>query len=117
LSAGMNSFYRVGALAPRSNAYAPRGFFHKGRSHGRALAERSARCSRGVPPFVDAGGLPACNTARPRSRIPETAMTVTLLAPLWSASARVQRAANNTPPMRQLETDHAAVRLLQQALN
>ena len=40
-------------------------------------------------------------------------MTVTLLAPLWSASARVQRAANNTPPMRQLETDHAAVRLLQ----
>ena len=44
-------------------------------------------------------------------------MTVTLLAPLWSASARVQRAANNAPPMRQFEADHAAVRLLQQALN
>ncbi len=44
-------------------------------------------------------------------------MTVTLLAPLWSANARVQRAANNLPAMRQLEADHSAVKLLQQALN
>src|SRR3982751_4805488 len=28
----MNSFYRVGALTLRSNAYDPRGFFHKPRS-------------------------------------------------------------------------------------
>src|SRR3954453_3238460 len=36
LSAGMNSFYRVGALAPRSNAYATRGLFHKGPSASRS---------------------------------------------------------------------------------
>src|SRR5664279_3074054 len=33
LSTGMNSFYRVGALTLRSNAYAPLDIFHKGRSH------------------------------------------------------------------------------------
>lgn len=44
-------------------------------------------------------------------------MTVTLLAPLWAGNARVQRAANNAPAMRQFESDHSAVGLLQQALN
>lgn len=43
-------------------------------------------------------------------------MTVTLLAPQWAANQRLQRAANNNPPMRQGEPDKAAVRLLQQAL-
>ena len=43
-------------------------------------------------------------------------MTVTLLAPLWAGNARVQRAANNQPPMRQGEGDRVAVKLLQQAL-
>jgi len=43
-------------------------------------------------------------------------MTVALLSPHWSASRRIQNAANNTPSMRQNEGDHAAVRLLQQAL-
>jgi peptidoglycan hydrolase-like protein with peptidoglycan-binding domain len=44
-------------------------------------------------------------------------MTVTLLSPLWASNSRVQRAANNAPAMRQFESDHAAVKLLQQALN
>lgn len=43
-------------------------------------------------------------------------MTVTLLAPHWAANARTQRAANNGPPMRQGEGDHAAAKLLQEAL-
>src|SRR6516165_2978620 len=43
-------------------------------------------------------------------------MPVTLLAPLWATNARVQRAANDNPPMQQHEGDHAAVRLLQEAL-
>jgi peptidoglycan hydrolase-like protein with peptidoglycan-binding domain len=43
-------------------------------------------------------------------------MTVVLLAPLWAANTRVQRAANNQPPMRQGETDRTAVTLLQTAL-
>lgn len=42
-------------------------------------------------------------------------MTVTLLAPHWSANARIQRAANGTP-MRAGESDKAAVKLLQEAL-
>lgn len=43
-------------------------------------------------------------------------MTVTLLSTHWAANARIQRAANNQPPMRQNDGDHAAVKLLQQAL-
>ena len=43
-------------------------------------------------------------------------MTVTLLAPLWAGNTRIQRAANNAPPMRQREADSTAVALLQQAL-
>jgi len=43
-------------------------------------------------------------------------MPVTLLAPLWATNARVQRAAHDNPPMQQHEGDHAAVRLLQEAL-
>ena len=43
-------------------------------------------------------------------------MTVALLAPLWAANRRIQFAANNNTPMRQGESDHAAVTLLQTAL-
>src|ERR1700687_3001295 len=43
-------------------------------------------------------------------------MSVVLVSPHWAANARIQRAANNNPAMRQHETDHAAVTLLQQAL-
>jgi peptidoglycan hydrolase-like protein with peptidoglycan-binding domain len=43
-------------------------------------------------------------------------MTVTLLAQHWGANARLQRAANNNPTMRQGEGDHAAAKLLQEAL-
>ena len=39
----MNSFYRVGALTLRSNAYGPRGFFHKPRSHRPPLPVRRSR--------------------------------------------------------------------------
>jgi len=43
-------------------------------------------------------------------------MAVTLVSPHWAANARIQNAANNSPPMGQGEGDHAAVTLLQQAL-
>jgi peptidoglycan hydrolase-like protein with peptidoglycan-binding domain len=43
-------------------------------------------------------------------------MPVVLLSSHWSANARIQRAANNNQPMRQNETNHDAVKLLQQAL-
>jgi peptidoglycan hydrolase-like protein with peptidoglycan-binding domain len=43
-------------------------------------------------------------------------MTVSLISPHWAANARIQRAANNNPPMRQHEGDRAAVKLLQEAL-
>lgn len=43
-------------------------------------------------------------------------MTVTLISPHWAANARIQRAANNQPPMRQQDGDRVAVKLLQQAL-
>ena len=42
-------------------------------------------------------------------------MAIQLLAPLWVGNARVQRAANNSPPMQKHEGDHAAVALLQGA--
>jgi peptidoglycan hydrolase-like protein with peptidoglycan-binding domain len=44
-------------------------------------------------------------------------MTVTLQAPLWAGNSRIQRAANNAPPLRLNDSDRAAVSLLQQALN
>jgi peptidoglycan hydrolase-like protein with peptidoglycan-binding domain len=44
------------------------------------------------------------------------AMTVTLLSPHWSANTRVQKAANNSAPIRQGDPDKVAVKLLQQAL-
>jgi len=43
-------------------------------------------------------------------------MTVQLLSPHWAANSRIQKAANNNTPMRSGEQDHAAVKLLQQAL-
>jgi peptidoglycan hydrolase-like protein with peptidoglycan-binding domain len=43
-------------------------------------------------------------------------MTVVLLAPEWADNARIQKAANNKPPMHQKESDHDAVELLQGAL-
>lgn len=43
-------------------------------------------------------------------------MTVVLLAPHWAGNARIQRAANNAPPLRQGDGDATAVRLLQSAL-
>ena len=43
-------------------------------------------------------------------------MTVTLLSTHWAGNARIQRAANNLPPMRQNDGDKVAVKLLQQAL-
>ena len=43
-------------------------------------------------------------------------MTVVLLSPLLADNARVQKAANNNPPIRQNESDHDAVTLLQEAL-
>lgn len=43
-------------------------------------------------------------------------MTVTLLSTHWAGNARIQRAANNQPPMRQNDGDRVAVKLLQQAL-
>ena len=43
-------------------------------------------------------------------------MTVTLLAAHWAANARVQRAANNLPPLRTGDPDKVAVKLLQEAL-
>jgi peptidoglycan hydrolase-like protein with peptidoglycan-binding domain len=43
-------------------------------------------------------------------------MTVTLLSPHWAANARVQRAANNLPPLRVGDPDKVAVKLLQEAL-
>jgi hypothetical protein len=43
-------------------------------------------------------------------------MTVTLLAPHWAANARIQRAANNNPPIRRGDPDRVAVKLLQEAL-
>jgi len=57
----MNSFYRVGALTLRSNAYAPRGFFHKPRSASPGLPDRR---TLGVPqvavlsPSAGADALP-----------------------------------------------------------
>jgi peptidoglycan hydrolase-like protein with peptidoglycan-binding domain len=46
----------------------------------------------------------------------EDDMPVTLLSPHWAANARIQRAANNNPPMRQGESDRGAAKLLQEAL-
>jgi peptidoglycan hydrolase-like protein with peptidoglycan-binding domain len=43
-------------------------------------------------------------------------MTVTLLAPAWAANVRIQRAANNNPPIRRGDPDRVAVKLLQEAL-
>lgn len=43
-------------------------------------------------------------------------MAITLVSPHWNGNARIQRAANNSPAMRQGEGDQAAVTLLQQAL-
>jgi peptidoglycan hydrolase-like protein with peptidoglycan-binding domain len=43
-------------------------------------------------------------------------MTVVLISPHWAANARIQRAANNNPALRQHEGDRAAVKLLQEAL-
>ena len=43
-------------------------------------------------------------------------MAITLVSPHWAANARIQRAANNSPPMGQGEPDKAAATLLQQAL-
>ena len=43
-------------------------------------------------------------------------MTVTLLAPHWAGNARIQRAANNSPPIRRGDPDKVAVKLLQEAL-
>jgi peptidoglycan hydrolase-like protein with peptidoglycan-binding domain len=43
-------------------------------------------------------------------------MSVVLVSPHWAADARIQRAANNNPAMRQHEGDRAAVALLQEAL-
>jgi peptidoglycan hydrolase-like protein with peptidoglycan-binding domain len=46
----------------------------------------------------------------------EIDMTVQFLAPHWAANARIQRAANNSPPIGRGDPDKAAVKLLQQAL-
>jgi peptidoglycan hydrolase-like protein with peptidoglycan-binding domain len=43
-------------------------------------------------------------------------ITVSLLANHWVGNARIQRAANNNPPLLEGESDHAAVKLLQEAL-
>ncbi len=43
-------------------------------------------------------------------------MTVRLLALHWAANARIQRAANNNPPIRRGDPDRVAVKLLQEAL-
>lgn len=43
-------------------------------------------------------------------------MTVALVSPHWAANARIQRAANNNPPMRLHESNSVAVKLLQTAL-
>jgi peptidoglycan hydrolase-like protein with peptidoglycan-binding domain len=43
-------------------------------------------------------------------------MTVTLLAPQWAANPRIQRAANNGPPIRRGDPDKVAVKLVQEAL-
>ncbi len=43
-------------------------------------------------------------------------MTITLLAPEWADNARLQRAANNSPPIRAGDPDRVAVKLLQEAL-
>ncbi len=43
-------------------------------------------------------------------------MTVTLLAPAWAANVRIQRAANNNPPIRRGDPDRVAVKLLQEGL-
>ena len=42
-------------------------------------------------------------------------MPTILLAPLWADNARLQRAANNNPSIRQHDRDPVAVGLLQQA--